>query len=156
MSELELILLTNSDNCTLYTIKFLEDSQNEFQKFVSKFREDATYGQDYEQIAIFLDQIIKRGALERYFRPEGKMRDHVVALPTIGSKLRLYCLRMSDKILIIGNGGVKSTRTYGEDKTLAGFVLTLQKFEELLKQGQKDGYVIITKSSIQTDRTFGI
>ena len=63
---------------------------------------------------------------------------------------------MSDKILIIGNGGVKSTRTYGEDKTLAGFVLTLQKFEELLKQGQKDGSVIITKSSIQTDRTFGI
>ena len=82
MSELELGLLTNWYNCTLYTIKFLEDSQNEFQKFVSKFREDATYGQDYEQIAIFLDQIIKRGALERYFRPEGKMRDHVVALPT--------------------------------------------------------------------------
>lgn len=156
MSELELILLTNSDNCTLYTIKFLDDSQNEFHKFVMKFREDAEFGKDYEQIAIFLDQIIKRGALERYFRPEGKIRDHVVALPTLSSKLRLYCLRMSDKILIIGNGGVKTTRTYGEDKNLAGYVLTLQKFEELLKQGQRDGTVVITTSNILTDRTFEI
>lgn len=31
MSELELGLLTNWYNCTLYTIKFLENSQNEFQ-----------------------------------------------------------------------------------------------------------------------------
>lgn len=44
-------------------------------------------------------------ALERYFRYEGKMSDNVVALPTFRTSLRLYCLRMSDSVLIVGNGG---------------------------------------------------
>ena len=39
-------------------------------------------------------------ALERYFRYEGKMSDNVVALPTFRTSLRLYCLRMSDSVLI--------------------------------------------------------
>lgn len=156
MSELELIMLNSSDNCTLYSIQFLQDEEYEFQKFVAKFKNDAVFGEDYEQIALFINQIIKRGALERYFRPEGKMKDSVVALPTLKSKLRLYCLRMSDKILVIGNGGVKSSRTYDEDSTLAGYVMTLQRFEELLRQGQKDGSVVITENRIETDMTFEI
>lgn len=80
--------------------------------------------------------------MERYFRPEGKIKDSVVALPTLRSKLRLYGLRLSDKILILGNGGVKKTRTYDEDNSLKGYVLTLQKFEELLKEGVRDGTVV--------------
>lgn len=123
---------------------------------MTKFKDDAIYGEDYEQIALFINQIIRRGAIERYFRPEGKMKDSVVALPTLKSKLRLYCLRMSDKILVIGNGGVKSSRTYDEDPALSGYVMTLQKFEELLRQGQRDGSVVITKNSIDTDKTFEI
>ena len=82
------------------------------------------------------------------------MKDAVVALPTIKSKLRLYCLRLSDKILILGNGGTKTTRTYNEDETLKGYVVTLQRFEELLKAGVKDGTVLITENEIQTDKTF--
>lgn len=34
MSEVELILLNNSDKCTVYTIQFLGDELNEFNKFV--------------------------------------------------------------------------------------------------------------------------
>ena len=30
------------------------------------------------------------------------------------NKLRLYCLRLSDGVLIVGNGGQKKTRTYDE------------------------------------------
>lgn len=94
--------------------------------------------------------------MERYFRPEGKVRDSVVALPVLRSKLRLYALRLSDKILILGNGGEKKTRTYDEDDTLRGYVLTLQRFEELIKDGVRDGSVIITESEIETDKTFDI
>lgn len=82
------------------------------------------------------------------------MRDSVVALPTLRSKLRLYALRLSDKIIILGNGGVKTTRTYEEDNELQGYVVTLQKFEELLKSGVKDGSVVITENIIDTDKTF--
>lgn len=78
----------------------------------------------------------------------------MVALPTFNSKLRLYCLRLSDKILILGNGGVKTTRTYEEDSKLKGHVLTLQKFERLLRDGVDDGSVIITEKHIETDEIF--
>lgn len=63
-------------------------------------------------------------------------------------------MRLSDKILILGNGGVKNSRTYEEDDSLRGYVLTLQKFEELLKEGQREGTVTITLQSIETDKKF--
>lgn len=40
--------------------------------------------------------------------------------------------------------------------TLRGYVMTLQRFEELLKDGVKDSSVIITESEIKTDKTFEI
>ncbi|MDE6061395.1 MAG: hypothetical protein K2G00_01365, partial [Duncaniella sp.] len=86
----------------------------------------------------------------------GKIRDSLVALPTLRSRLRLYGLRLSDRILILGNGGEKKTRTYDEDNSLRGYVLTLQKFEMLLKDGVKDGSVVITENEIETDNIFNI
>jgi hypothetical protein len=154
MSEVELVLLDQNENCTVYTIQFLNDDMHEFEKFVSKIRTDATLDKDYRAIARFIDQILDFGALERYFRPEGKMKDSVMALPVIKSRLRLYCLRLSDKILILGNGGEKKTRTYDEDDSLKGYVVTLQRFEELLKTGISQGTVVITENEIQTDKTF--
>lgn len=82
------------------------------------------------------------------------MKDSLVALPTLRSKLRLYGLRLSDRILILGNGDHKKTRTYEEDDTLKGYVMTLQRFDKLLKEGIADGSVIITENEIDTDKTF--
>ena len=69
------------------------------------------------------------------------MNDSVVALPVASSKLRLYCLRLSDRILVLGNGGVKKSQKYGDDSLLNGYVMTLQKFEQLLKQEVANGNV---------------
>ena len=104
----------------------------------------------------FIEQILSNGALERYFRREGKMTDSVVALPVLKSNLRLYCLRLTDKILILGNGGIKTSRTYQEDNTLQGYVMDLQKFEKILKEEVRNGNVEITETEIKTDKTFEI
>ena len=82
------------------------------------------------------------------------MNDSVVALPVLKSKLRLYCLRLTDKILILGNGGVKRSRTYQEDDTLQGYVIDLQKFERLLRQEVRSGNAEITEKEIITDKNF--
>ena len=87
-------------------------------------------------------------ALERYFRYEGKMSDNVVALPAFRTSLRLYCLRMSDSVLIVGNGGEKNTKTYEESAELNGYVISLQKLDELLKQEIASGSVVIEKANI--------
>lgn len=154
MSEVELVLVNDTDKCTIYTIQFSEESETEYERFYSKFIEDAQFSQDLLRIVQLVDKIADIGALERFFRPEGKMRDSVVALPVLRSQLRLYCLRLSDSILVLGNGGVKDSRTYQENDSLRGYVLTLQKFEELLKVGQLNGTVTITSKTIKTDKTF--
>lgn len=135
-------------------MQFLKDIESEFEKFISKFRDDSEYSEDFARIAAFVTRIARTGALERYFRNEGKMNDSVVALPVTSSKLRLYCLRLSDKILVLGNGGVKKTRRYEDDPILNGYVMTLQKFEELLRQESLNGNVTITESTIETDNIF--
>lgn len=154
MSEVELLMVNSSENCTMYTIQFLSDDMSEFEKFISKFREDAELNPDFQAIMRFVEQILSNGALERYFRREGKITDSVVALPVLKSKLRLYCLRLTDKILVLGNGGVKNSRTYQEDDTLQGYVIDLQKFERLLKQELRSGNVEITEKEIITDKNF--
>ena len=157
MSEAELLLVNNADDCTIYTIQFLSESDSEFERFYARFKDDAEYNPDLMRIVALINKIADMGALERYFRPEGKLKDGVCALPVLQSKLRLYCLRLSDKILVLGNGGVKKTRTYNEDDTLKGYVLTLQNFEKLIREGEKDGTISITaNNTIETDKTFDI
>ena len=103
-----------------------------------------------------IGKIADYGAFERFFRPEGKMNDRVCALLVLRSKLRLYCLRLSDSILILGNGGVKKTKTYNEDYTLKGYVITFQKFDTLLKEGVKEGSIAVSENTIETDKTFDL
>lgn len=156
MSEAELLLVNNAEGCTIYTIQFLSENESEFERFYTRFKDDAEYNPDLMRIVALINKIADMGALERYFRPEGKYNDSVCALPILQSRLRLYCLRLSDKILILGNGGVKKTKTYNEDDTLKGYVLTLQNFEKLIKEGEKNGTITITANTIETDKTFDI
>lgn len=115
-------LIAKSDRTSLYSISFEKDGTTEFEKFVEAFETNGTYNSDYQRIIAALQVILKKGALERFFRPEGKMSDNVQAIPVGGNKLRLYCLRLSEKIVILGNGGVKRTKTYEEDSKIFGYV----------------------------------
>ena len=136
-------LLEQSEKVSLYSISFAMDRTTEFERFLSKFEEQASYNTDYQRILYALSIILDKGARERYFRPEGKMNDNLCALPIESGQIRLYCLRISDEILILGNGDVKRTETYEEDPKLYGYALDLQKFDNLLKKDIEDGVVII-------------
>ncbi len=148
MKRATLKTIESNDLVSLYSICFNNTEESEFENFLSKFKEESTLNKDFQTILVALAKIIERGALERFFRMEGKMNDDVCALSLDSHKLRLYCLRISDQILILGNGGIKETRTYQEDETLSGYVMDLQKFDQLLKQAQKKGNIIIEKNYI--------
>ena len=126
----------------------MEVRESEFEKFLNEFKDNATYNRDFNVILLALSKIIDKGALERFFRNEGRMNDNVKALAIDSRKLRLYCLRISDQILILGNGGVKTTRTYQEDSKLSGYVMDLQTFDKVLLKAQKSGKVTIEKNMI--------
>ena len=132
----------------MFSICFDGGEESEFEKFLNEFKDNETYNKDFNVILLALSKIIDKGALERFFRNEGRMNDNVKALAIDARKLRLYCLRISDQILILGNGGVKTTRTYQEDSKLSGYVMDLQTFDKVLIKAQKSGKVTIEKNMI--------
>lgn len=143
MKTAELKIIAQSENVTLYSICFDGNQETEFDKFLTKFKDNATVNHDFRTILLALEKIVGNGALERYFRLEGKANDDVCALAIDSKQLRLYCLRISDQILIAGNGGLKVTRTYQESEELSGYVMNLQQFDKLIKQAQAEGTITI-------------
>lgn len=148
MKKATLKTIEQNDNVCLYSICFDGSQESEFENFMATFKDNATYKRDYNIILLALAKIIDKGALERFFRPEGKMNDGVVGMAIDSRALRLYCLRISNEILILGNGGVKQTRTYNEDPQLLGYVIDLQAFEKALIAAQKNGQIKIEKNYI--------
>lgn len=148
MKTVELKIVAEGNGATLYSMSFDDNELTEYEKFLTKFKDNATYNQDFNKILVALGTIIDFGAFERRFRVEGKMNDNLCALSIDSRKLRLYCLRISDKILIAGNGGVKDTRTYQENPELNGYVMDLQAFDKLLKDSQANGDITIEENKI--------
>lgn len=148
MPSVTLKTIEQNDNVGMFSICFDGSEEREFERFLNEFKDNATLNKDFNVILLALSKIIDKGALERFFRNEGKMSDNVKALAIDSHKLRLYCLRISDQILILGNGGVKTTRTYQEDDKLSGYVMDLQTFDRVLLNAQKSGKVTIEKNMI--------
>ena len=148
MKKAQLKTIEQNDNVSLYSICFNGNNVSEYEDFLMKFKDNSKLNKDFQIILLALEKIIDQGALERFFRIEGKMGDNVAALAIDSRKLRLYCLRISDQIMIVGNGGVKTTRTYQEDEKLSGYVMDLQCFDNLLKRAQQNGSISIEKNMI--------
>jgi hypothetical protein len=111
------------DKVTYYTIQFSEDEDTEFDKFFDKY-DTEQFGEDFDIITEWLGKIGEDGADERFFRPEG---GRVKAVPIETNSLRLYCFRVNECIVILGNGGEKTTRTYQEDDELNEYVQVLRE-----------------------------
>lgn len=105
-----------------------------------------------------IDIIKQNGVEDRYFRYEGTKRDRVMALPSHldTTNLRLYCLNISHKVLILGNGGLKTTQTYQEDAHFHKCVQTLQKIDIEIKRMQDLRIVTVRGTNLNGPLTFTI
>ena len=66
---------------------------------------------------------------------------------TENGPLRLYCLRRSSLLLIVGYGGPKFTGTYQEEPVLDEAVKKLQTIDALLDKRQKSREIIINPNT---------
>lgn len=152
MTKAKIQSVAQTEKAGLFSICFEGESFSEFEKFVSKHKD--AYSKDLNMILAAISHMLgASGFLERYFRPESKMNDGVCALPLESGKLRLYCLRVSDNVLIAGNGGVKDVRRYEESEELNGYVITLQKLDKAIKMAIKKGNVTIEEHTISDVET---
>lgn len=142
-------LLEEYENINFYSIHLDEEELTEVERFFEKFPEGCEYDEEVDVILAWMDKIAERGALERYFRPEGKYGDGVGVIPIdVGNKLRLYCLRLSDKILVFGNGGIKDAKSWEESPTLAPYVELLMDTSRFLSSRVKNGTVLLVDKEI--------
>ncbi|MCH8318555.1 MAG: hypothetical protein IIA88_08670 [Bacteroidetes bacterium] len=103
---------------TFYTLRYEDSELSETDKFIERFMNDENYKVDLDEIFYNINDIGEnRGAEQKYFRHEGKAE----ALPPKGvqSKLRLYCIWLTDSIVILANGGVKSSQTAQDSRDLS-------------------------------------
>lgn len=145
--EFKPMLLTQQAD--IFSIRVNHDIQSEFEKFYILFKDthDRYLADDLNRILASIKEMGTKGILENGFRPEGKLADRVSALPLLTisrniqehGTLRLYCLRLSDKLLVLGGGGVKYAHSYEEDPNLSAQVDLLQAIDKELTQLETNG-----------------
>ena len=135
MGKLELVI--ESDNVSIYSPKYDGETQTEFEKFMSDngSLSHPQLKKDFDSIIAVIKKMVEDcGARENLFRLEGK---NIKAIPLfieqrrkrgIGT-LRLYCIRLSERILVIGNGGIKKVSKYQDDPVLLDIVDKLRSIE---------------------------
>lgn len=130
--------------CTLYTVKQLDAEYSETDKFFLKSTKNPLLKREFQEIAKFLTIIIgdEDGALTDYFReerkadaipPKGKVKKDNVSFFHINYPLRLYCLRISEKIVVLFNGDEKTSGAAQDGKTSMVFYEAQQFAERIIK-----------------------
>lgn len=87
---------------TIYTIRFEGSELSETNNFVNEYSRNG-FVEDLDMISSWLGYLKDRGAEPRYFRSE----NNVSAGPVAFSRLRIYCIRCSQNIVILDGGGEK-------------------------------------------------
>ena len=154
--DLFIELLEDGERVSLYSPHFDGEEYTEFEKFLLEYKDKYPY--DVRQLVYRLDIIKRDGAEDRHFRYEGTRRDRLMALPSHleTTSLRLYLLNIKAKILILGNGGLKSTATYQQDAHLHKCVQTLQKIDIQMKQMEKKKIITVQGTKLFGTLTFTI
>ena len=134
-----------------YTIEEDGKGMNETDEFFIRFKDDPVYQKDIETIAYWIQKIGKEsGALERHFRLERSAK----AIPITTSKLRLYCYRISDELVILGNGGIKSSQKVQDSPDAYPHFEVMNTLAFVIHKKLENDQIEITGKNISGDLTF--
>jgi hypothetical protein len=123
-----------------YTIRF-EEEDTLLDQFLDA-HENSPQQEGLDIIRRFLEQMgVQYGALSRYFRPE----QQAFALPppssilgTESPDLRLYCLRLNNRVVILFGGGVKTASTAQDCPNVGPHFRLANKLTYAIDQAIKD------------------
>ncbi len=109
-------LFKSFSKVNFYTFQFEDDEESETEKFFSKLENKVEIETDLNHLVVWLSLIGKKyGAKLEFFRHEAAAH----ALPPPMSKmvkevivngLRLYCIPISEQIVLLANGGIKTAQ----------------------------------------------
>lgn len=142
-------LIQETANAAIFSLKDYDSEDTEFEKFMLNYSSlnEPQLKYDFDAIISAIGKILNDcGVRENLFRPEG---NRVKALPiwicqnrkkSIGT-LRLYCIRISERILIIGNGCIKKVQKYEDDSNIRSIVDTLRKIDKAITKKARKNHI---------------
>lgn len=138
----------------LYSIHEQGTALCETDQFFSRFMANPAFGADIQIIKGWMEKIGEHGALERYFKPEGKAL--AIPVPPPKSDLRLYCYRVSDEILIVGNGGIKTSKKVKDSPDCFPHYELMNRLAYIFEMKRAKGQIGIREGKVVGDLDFYI
>lgn len=133
MNRIYFELYAKSGKATIYTIRFEGRSVTETDNFLDEYLEKG-FLEDIRLIKRWLHNVKIRGAQSRYFRAE----NNVAAGPVTFSRLRIYCIRCSNSMIILDGGGEKKgQKTQDGAETWKAMKLMMAIDEKLIEKIQE-------------------
>lgn len=166
MSTFALDIWHQGSKCTIYTVKLDDDKYGIvdyfFQKYGSFDDENITYA-----VNLILQFVINEisevhGALEFFFNRQER---EATAIPYKKSKknnlyeidffyddfpLRLYCYRINDEVIVLFNGGIKSSNDAQDSPDLSVNFQEAQIYAKRIKDNLNDGTIKMVGNKIFT------
>ena len=148
-----IITAKSFNKVTYYTVKFENEDYSEFEKFIIKHKSLKEVHNEYNDLMSLIKRLGNEiGALERYFSrkerkaealpPEwNKLKSHERKLHVkYQHNLRLYCMRISDEVVFLFNGGVKTSGriTAEECKVVRQYFRMANKLASCIDEAMKD------------------
>lgn len=130
-----------------YSILFEDNSLTMYEEFYNSFEANNETREGFDLIISQIKVIGERGALPYYFRHEGGAEALPVFEFGLGkTTLRLYCIRISDEVVILLNGGIKTTQKAQHCPNVSQHFALANKVSKLLTQAIKEKEIAIDQN----------
>lgn len=154
-----------------YTVHFDEEEHNEFEKFILNHQNKLEIHNEYNDMLSLIERIgDETGALKRYFSRHERKSE---ALPPEWDELtpyerrlhvkwnhnlRLYCMRISDEMVFLFNGGVKTPGpiTAEQCNVVRKYFRMANKLSQKIDEAMKDGEINIEGKRVSIEEGFEI
>jgi len=132
-----------------YTVRWDEQEESETDRFLARFLDDETYREELDELVTLIEDIGEnRGAVDFLFN---RFENRATALPPNfpmeinglefsfpETRLRLYCLRLSETVVILFNGGIKSAQTAQDSPDLSMKFHEAQQFVRKIEEALRE------------------
>lgn len=155
MKRYTITLYKEFEKVCFYSIHEEKMDLCETDQFFNRFKDEASYSKDIQTIKYWIEKIGNDyGALDRHFRPERKAK--AIPIPPPKSNLRLYCHHINEQIVVLGNGGIKSSQKVKDSPDALPHFELMNVFATIFQQKMDQGKLSISGNRIEGDLSFYI
>jgi hypothetical protein len=142
---------------TYYTVRWDSDELSETDKFINQYQNDKYRFEHFTEVFLLLEEMGERkGAKKEYFRrhadeaselpPKYPMEIEGEEIRFNENEFRLFCTRINENIVILFNGGVKSSQATQDSPDLASKFRESKNFAKKIWAEIHDEMLIIDEA----------